>query len=46
MKKPLLFKLGLLLFLLFFVFLNSPSAQHFVSMTDQEEAAEWHQGLT
>lgn len=36
MKKPLLFKLAPLLFLLFFVFLNSPSAQHFVSMTDQQ----------
>ncbi|MGB2805467.1 MAG: hypothetical protein WBD64_11305 [Candidatus Zixiibacteriota bacterium] len=46
MKKPLLFKLAPLLFLLFFVFLNSSSAQHFLSMTDQEEAAEWHQGLT
>ncbi|MGB7061098.1 MAG: hypothetical protein WBF13_01940 [Candidatus Zixiibacteriota bacterium] len=46
MKKPLLFKLEPLLFSVLFVLLNSCSAQHFVSMTDQEEAAEWHQGLT
>ena len=36
MKKPLLFKLAPVIFFLFFVLLNSPSAQHFVSMTDEQ----------
>ena len=36
MKKPVLFKLGPLLFFLFFVLLNSPSAQDFVSLTDEQ----------
>jgi hypothetical protein len=46
MKKPLLFKSAPLFFLMLFLLAYSPSAQHFANMTDQEEAAEWNQGLT